>query len=131
MSGLDQPLLIATTGYHVGHQRSIRAAEDQGYFKEEGLDNYVYDYRGLIPGPVEREGLGLVMKEQGVDIAAGATVASVIAQRARGADLFIVGGWRYVTRPKVIGAKGLTALEDLKGIWRLRRGGVPKVVGRS
>lgn len=78
MSGLDQPLLIATTGYHVGHQRSIRVAEEQGYLKDEGLDDYVYDYRGLIPGPLEREGLALAMKEHGVDIACGANADSVI-----------------------------------------------------
>ena len=31
------------------------------------------------------------------------------------------------TRVKIVG----TAVEDLKGIWRLRRGGVPRVVGRG
>ena len=112
MSGLDQPLLIATTGYHVGHQRSIRAAEEQGYFAEEGLKEYVYDYRGLIPGPFEREGLALAMKEHGVDIAAGANVDSAILQRAKGAEIFIVGGWRYVTRPKIVSAKNITRVEQ-------------------
>lgn len=115
MSGLDQPLLIATTGYHVRHQRSIRAAEDQGYFEEEGLHDYVYDYRGLIPGPLEREGLALAMKEHGVDIACGANVDSVILQRARGAEIFVVGGWRYITRPEVVSARHITRVADLRG----------------
>jgi ABC-type nitrate/sulfonate/bicarbonate transport system substrate-binding protein len=115
VSGLDQPLLIATTGYHVGHQRSIRAAEEQGYFQEEGLDRYVYDYRGLIPGPLEREGLALAMREHGVDVACGATVASVLFQRARGEDVLIVGGWRHMTRPMVISKPEITRIEDLKG----------------
>lgn len=115
MSGLDQPLLIATVGYHVGHQRSIRVAEELGYFKEEGLDDYVYDYRGLIPGPLEHEGLDLAMKEHGVDIAAGATVEAVLLQRARGADFLVVGGWRYLTKPKIVSAKHITRVEDLRG----------------
>jgi ABC-type nitrate/sulfonate/bicarbonate transport system substrate-binding protein len=115
MSGLDQSLLIATTGYHVGHQRSIRAAEEQGYFKEEGFANYVYDYRGLIPGPFERDGLALQMKEHGVDIACGANVDSAILQRARGAEIYIVAAWRYVTRPKVVSGKGIARVEDLRG----------------
>lgn len=115
MSGLDQPLLIATTGYHVRHQRSIRAAEDQGFYKEEGLHDYVYDYRGLIPGPLERQGLALAMKEHGVDIACGANVDSVVLQRAKGAEIFIVGGWRYITRPEVVSTKDITHMEDLRG----------------
>ncbi len=115
MSGLDQPLLIATTGYHVRHQRSIRAAEDQGFFKEEGLAEYVYDHRGLIPGPLEREGLALAMREHGVDIACGANVDSVVQQRARGEDIYIVGGWRYITRPMVVSSARITRVEDLRG----------------
>ncbi len=116
MSGLDQSLLIATTGYHVGHQRSIRVAEEQGFFQEEGFTDYIYDYRGLIPGPLEREGLALAMKEHGVDIACGANVDSVVRQREKGEeDLFIVAGWRYMTRPKVVSAKNITRIEHLKG----------------
>jgi ABC-type nitrate/sulfonate/bicarbonate transport system substrate-binding protein len=114
MSGLDQALLVSTTGYHVGHQRSIRVAEEQGYFKDEGFTTYVYDYRGLIPGPFEREGLAQQMKEHGVDIACGANVDSAILQRARGADIFIVAAWRYVSRLKVIGAKTIGSVAELK-----------------
>ena len=115
MSGQDQPLLIATTGFHVGHQRSIRAAEEQGYFQEEGFTNYVYDYRGLIPEIVEREGLAAAMEEHGVDIAAGASIRSVIYQRAKGADMYVIGGWRAALGSKLIGAKGITSMELLRG----------------
>src|SRR5581483_9502299 len=76
---------------------------------------YVYDYRGLIPGPLEREGLALAMKEHGVDIACGANVDSVVHQWAKGEELFIVGGWRYMTRPKVISGRGITRPEHLRG----------------
>ena len=57
MSTLDQPILIANSNYHVGHQVAIFVAIEQGFFNEEGLKEYEYDARGLIPGPVERDGL--------------------------------------------------------------------------
>ena len=115
MSTLDQPMLIATTGYHVGHQRTIRIAEELGYFREEGLSDYEYDYRGLTPGPFERDGLGLIMQEHGVDIAAAANIESVVVQRGRGEDMFIVGGWRYNSGTKFFVAKGIENFGQLKG----------------
>src|SRR5436853_2427194 len=95
MSSLDQPLLIANSNYHVGQQTSIRVAEEQGYFRDEGLAAYEYDWRGLLPGPFEKEGLGLVMQEHGVDVATAVDLPSALHQCARGADLYVVGGWRY------------------------------------
>ena len=61
MSTLDQPILIANSNYHVGHQVAIFVAIEQGFFNEEGLKEYEYDARGLIPGPVERDGLAMAM----------------------------------------------------------------------
>ena len=52
MSTLDQPILIANCNYHVGHQVSVRAAEEQGFFREEALTDYVYECGGLVPGPL-------------------------------------------------------------------------------
>lgn len=95
MSALDQSLLIATVNYHVGHTMTIRVAEEKGYFREEGLKEHVFDSRGLMPVPLEREGLALAMEERGVDIAAGASLGAALYARAAGADVFIVGGWRY------------------------------------
>lgn len=85
MSAAEQPLLIATVNYHVGHTITIRVAEEQGYFREEGLDRHVYDSRGLLPGPLERDGLALAMEEHGVDIAAGASVGAANATGGRSA----------------------------------------------
>ena len=62
MSTLDQPLLIANSNYHVGHQVAIFVAEEQEFFREEGLQEYEYDARGLIPGPIERDGLAMAIK---------------------------------------------------------------------
>ncbi len=115
MSTLDQPLLIANSNYHVGHQVAIRVAEEQGYFREEEFTRYDYDYRGLVPGPLERDGLALVMKEHGVDIATAVDIEAAIHQRAQGADLYIVGGWRYTPYLKWYGAKHITDISQLRG----------------
>ncbi len=115
MSGLDKPIVIAQSGYHVGHERSWRAAEEQGFVKEEGLERYVYEPGGLVPARFESEALGLQMWERGVDIATAVNVWSAVIQRARGEDVFIVGGWRTMLAPKLIGAKGITRPEQLRG----------------
>ena len=115
MSGLDQPIVIANSCYHVGHERSVRVAEDQGFFKEEGLEPYLIDRGGLVPAEWEHEALGRQMWERGVDIATAVTVRAAIAQRARGEDVYIVGGWRIQLATKLIGAKGITRPEQLRG----------------
>jgi hypothetical protein len=46
VSTLDQPLLIANSNYHVGHQIAIFVAEEQGFFREEKLGAYQYDAGG-------------------------------------------------------------------------------------
>jgi len=115
MSVLDQPLLIANVNYHVGHWVAIYVAEEQGFFKEEGLTRYEYERAGLLPGPWEREGLGLAIKEHGVDIATAVDTESAITQRVQGADLYIVGGWRYTPFLKWYGSKHITHISKLRG----------------
>ena len=82
MSTLDQPLLIANVNYHVGHWVAIYVAEEQGFFKQEGLARYEYERGGLLPGPSESQTLGLAIKEHGVDIATAVDTESAIIQRA-------------------------------------------------
>jgi ABC-type nitrate/sulfonate/bicarbonate transport system substrate-binding protein len=115
MSALDQPILIANCNYHVGHQISFRAAEEQGFFREEGLTDYVYECGGLVPGPFERDALPGVMKERGIDVATAVNVETVVHQRAMGADLFAVGGWRHMPRVQLYGAPRIKTLADLRG----------------
>lgn len=115
MSTLDQPLLIANSNYHVGHQIAIFVAKEQGYFREEGFKEYEYESGGLIPGPLEREGLALTIKNRGVDIAIAVDVEAAIYQRAQGADLYIVGGWRYTPFLKWYGAKHIKDMSGLRG----------------
>ncbi|HEV8721098.1 MAG TPA: ABC transporter substrate-binding protein [Candidatus Binatia bacterium] len=115
MSTLDQPILIANSNYHVGHQIAIFVAEEQGFFSDEGLKEFEYDSRGLIPGPIEREGLAMAIKNHGVDIAPAVDVEAAIYQRSLGADVYIVGGWRYTPFLKWYGAKHLTDMSKLLG----------------
>ena len=115
MSGLDQPLLVANSNYHVGQQMSVRIAEEQGFFEHEGFTRYVYDPGGLVPGPFERDALALVMEERGVDVATAVDVGAALIQRSRGAPLYIVGGWRYTSNLKFFAAKHLRSLQDLRG----------------
>ncbi|HZD40714.1 MAG TPA: ABC transporter substrate-binding protein [Terriglobales bacterium] len=115
MSVPDQPLLIANVNYHVGHWVAIYTAEEQGFFKEEGLTAYEYDRGGLLPGPWESMGLGLAMKEHGVDIATAVDTESAILQRVRGADVYIVGGWRYTPFLKWYASKHITDISQLRG----------------
>ncbi len=115
MSTLDQPILIANSNYHVGHQVAIFAAIEQGFFSEEGLKEYEYDARGLIPGPVERDGLAMAITNHGVDIATAVDVEAAIYQRSIGADVYIAGGWRYTPFLKWYGAKHLTDMNKLRG----------------
>ena len=115
MSTLDQPPLIANSNYHVGHQVAIFVAEEQGFFREEGLKEYEYDARGLIPGPIERDGLAMAITNHGVDIATAVDVEAAIYQRSLGADIYIVGGWRYTPFLRWYGAKHVTDMSKLRG----------------
>src|SRR6266571_9490093 len=101
--------------------RSWRPAEEQGFVKEENLDRYVYEPGGLIPAKYEADALGLQMWERGVDIVTAVNVWSAVIQRARGEDVYIVGGWRTLLAPKLVGAKGITRPEQLKGAKSITR----------
>jgi len=115
MSTTDQPLLIANSNYHVGQQVAVYVASEQGYFKEEGLEKFDYDGRGLIPVTIEKQGLGPAMVEHGVDIVTAVDVSAAIYQRSLGADVYIVGGWRYDPDLKWYGQKDISDICQLKG----------------
>lgn len=117
MSGVDQPLFLATVNYHVGHTLSIRIAEEQDFFRQEGFTNYLFDGRGMVPGPFERDVLALIMEERGVDVALGVGIAAALHQRAASADLFIVAGWRLdgPAGTRWYGATPFTDLHALRG----------------
>jgi hypothetical protein len=121
MSTLDQPLLIANSNYRVGHQIAGFVAEEQGFFRQEKLNEYHYEAGGLIPGPLERDGLSMAIKNRGVDIATAVDVEAAICQRAQGADFYIVGGWRSTPFLKWYGAgAGLRLHHAPRGQQRIR-----------
>ena len=115
MSIAGQRLLIANSNYHVGQQVAIYVAREQHYFAEEGLAEFDYDGRGLIPTLMEKDGLGLAMTEHGVDIATAVDVSAAIYQRSIGADVYIVGGWRYDPDLKWYCRKDISSIAQLKG----------------
>ena len=117
MSNRDQALFVANSNYHVGQQIAVRVAEEQGYFREEGFLNYEYEFRGLIPGPLEPEGLAAAVKDHGLDIVTAVNIDSIICQRSRGAGLYLVAGWRYESNPdlKWYAAKNIRELSQLRG----------------
>jgi hypothetical protein len=115
MSTLDQPILIASSNYHVGHQVAIFVTEKQGFFRQEGLKEYNYDARGLIPGPLERDGLAMAITNHGVDIATAVR---------RGGDLPAFAGRRSLYRRRLrrytpflrwYGSKHVTDMSKLRG----------------
>jgi len=99
LSNRDQALLVAISNYHVGQQIAVRVAEEQGYFREEGFLNYEYECHGLIPGPIESEAFAAAVKDHGLDIITAVNIDSIIYQRAKGAGLYAVAGWRYESNP--------------------------------
>ena len=115
MSIAGQRLLIANSNYHVGQQVAVFVAKELGYFQEEGLEAFDYDGRGLIPTLLEKDGLGPAMVEHGVDIATAVDVSAAIYQRSIGADLYIVGGWRYDPDSKWYCRKDISQVSQLKG----------------
>lgn len=115
MSIAGQRLLIANSNYHVGQQVAVYVAKEQRYFAEEGLADFDYDGRGLIPTLLEKEGLGLAMTEHGVDIATAVDVLAAIYQRSIDADVYIVGGWRYDPDLKWYCRKDISSIAQLKG----------------
>jgi len=69
----------------------------------------------LIPGPLERDGLSMAMTHHGVDIATAVDVEAAIYHRSLGADIYIVGGWRYTPFLRWYGAKHVTDMSKLRG----------------
>ena len=55
LSGLDQPIVIANSCYHTGHDRSWLAAEEQGFVKEEdeAFKNLVAAYEKASGNKIE------------------------------------------------------------------------------
>ncbi len=71
--------------------------------------------QAMVPFGLEKMGISQAMKEQSVDIALDVQSRTVFFQRARGADLYIISGWRNQHTNVWVGAPHIKSLKDLKG----------------
>jgi ABC-type nitrate/sulfonate/bicarbonate transport system substrate-binding protein len=118
---LDGKLRIAPSCYHVLHLIPVMAAHEMGFFYDEGLKTedrapaYKILRQAMVPFGLEKLGISQAMKEQSVDIALDVQSRTVFYQRARGADLYIISGWRNQHTNVWVGAPHIKSLKDLKG----------------
>ena len=112
---------IAPTCYHVLHLIPAMAAHEMNFFYGEGLQDsdglpaYEMISGGLVPFGLEKLGLTQAMKEKSIDIALDVMAPTVFFQRARGADLYIIAGWRNQRANVVVGSPHIKSMRDLKG----------------
>ena len=118
---LDGKLRIAPTCYHVLHQVPVMTAHEMNFFYDEGLKTA--DGRSatrsctdsMVPFGLEKLGISQAMKEKSVDIALDVQSRTVFYQRARGADLYIISGWRNQHTNVWVAPPHIKSLQDLKG----------------
>ncbi|MGH7845323.1 MAG: ABC transporter substrate-binding protein [Candidatus Binatia bacterium] len=118
---LNGKLRIAPTCYHVLHLMPVMTAHEMNLFFDEGLKSvdgslaYEILPDSIVPFGLERLGISQAMKEKSVDITLDVQPRSVFFQRARGADLYIIAGWRNQHTNVWVGAPHIKSLQDLKG----------------
>jgi len=118
---LNKKLRIAPTCYHVLHLIPVMSAHEMNFFYDEGLQTddgspaYELLRDAMVPFGLEKLGISQAMKEKSVDIALDVQSRTVFFQRARGADLYIIAGWRNQHSNTWVGAPHIKSLQDLKG----------------
>ncbi len=118
---LDGKLRIAPTCYHVLHQVPVRTAHEMNFLYDEGLRSsdgspaYELLTDSMVPFGLEKLGISQAMKEKSVDIALDVQSRTVFYQRARGADLYIIAGWRNQHTNVWVAPPHIKSLTDLKG----------------
>jgi hypothetical protein len=118
---LDDKLRIAPTCYHVLHQVPVMTAHEMNFLYDEGLKaadgspTYKILHDSMVPFGLEKLGISQAMKEKSVDIALDVQSRTVFFQRARGADLYIIAGWRNQHTNVWIAPPHIKSLADLKG----------------
>ncbi len=118
---LDGKLRIAPTCYHVLHQVPVMTAHEMNFFYDEGLKSadgspaYEILRDSMVPFGLEKLGISQAMKEKSVDIALDVQSRTIFYQRARGADLYIIAGWRNQHTNLWIGPPHIKSLAQLKG----------------
>ncbi|HET8563400.1 MAG TPA: ABC transporter substrate-binding protein [Candidatus Binatia bacterium] len=118
---LDGKLRIAPTCYHVLHQVPVMTAHEMNFFYDEGLRTadgslgYELLRDAMVPFGLEKLGISQAMKERSVDIALDVQSRTVFYQRARGADLYIIAGWRNQHTNVWVAPPHIKSLAELKG----------------
>ena len=118
---LDGKLRIAPTCYHVLHQVPVMTAHEMNFLYDEGLQTadgspaYELLTDSMVPFGLEKLGISQAMKEKSVDIALDVQSRTVFYQRARGADLYIIAGWRNQHTNVWVAPPHIKSLTDLKG----------------
>jgi ABC-type nitrate/sulfonate/bicarbonate transport system substrate-binding protein len=118
---LDGKLRIAPTCYHMLHQVPVRAAHEMNFFYDEGLKTadgslaYELLTDSMVPFGLEKLGISQAMKEKSVDIALDVQSRTIFYQRGRGADVYIIAGWRNQHTNLWVGPPHIKSLQELKG----------------
>ena len=118
---LDGRLRIAPACYHVLHQVPVMVAHEMNYFYDEGLrtsfgaPGYEISHDSMVPFGLEKLAISQAMKEKSVDIALDVQSRTVFYQRARGADLYIIAGWRNQHTNVWVAPPHIKTLADLRG----------------
>ena len=117
----DGKLRISPTCYHTLHIVPIMAAHEMNFLYDEGLKSadgshgYEILRDPMVPFGLEKLGIAQGMKERSVDIALDVQSRTIFFQRARGADVYIIAGWRNQRPGAIIGPPHIKSLKDLKG----------------
>jgi ABC-type nitrate/sulfonate/bicarbonate transport system substrate-binding protein len=118
---LHGKLRIAPTCYHMLHQVPVMTAHEMNFFYDEGLKDkdgspaYEILRDSMVPFGLEKLGISQAMKEKSVDIALDVQSRTVFFQRGRGADLYIIAGWRNQHTNVWVAPPHIKSLSELKG----------------
>jgi hypothetical protein len=118
---LDGKLRIAPMCYHVLHLFPVISAHEMNFFYDEGLKTtdgslaYKILRDPMVPFGLEKLGISQAMKEKSVDIALDVQSRTIFFQRSRGADIYIIAGWRNQHTSTWVGPPHIKSLQDLKG----------------
>ncbi|HWP58643.1 MAG TPA: ABC transporter substrate-binding protein [Candidatus Acidoferrales bacterium] len=118
---LDGKLRIAPTCYHTLHIVPIMAAHEMNLLRDEGLKTsdgspaYKILREPMVPFGLEKVAISQAMKERSVDIALDVQSRTVFFQRARGADIYIIAGWRNQRPGVFVAPPHIKSLRELKG----------------
>ena len=82
MSTLDQPILIANSNYHVGHQVAIVVAKEKEFLRRRRTERIRLRLARPDSRPDRTGRLAMAMTNHGVDIATAVDVEAAIHQRA-------------------------------------------------